>query len=104
MNKGWVENEDARVPLNICFDVDGTLIEQVGENEDTPKYDVIALFHFFEKKGNNMFIWSGGGVDYAERWSRKLALKATIVVKGSFKPDIAVDDMNVNLGVVNIRV
>jgi predicted HAD superfamily phosphohydrolase YqeG len=102
--KNWVENEDPKVPLNVAFDVDGTLIHQVGEAEDTPKYEVIALFHFFEKRGNNMFIWSGGGFDYAERWSQKLGLKATIAVKGSFKPDIAVDDMNVNLGVVNIRV
>ena len=51
-----------------------------------------------------MRIWSGGGVDYAERWSQELGLKATLVEKRSFKPDLAFDDMNVNLGIVNIRV
>ena len=56
---GWIENEDPREPLNIAFDVDGTLIHQVGESEDTPRYDVIAMFHFYEKLGNTMFIWSG---------------------------------------------
>jgi hypothetical protein len=101
---GWIENEEPRVPLNIAFDVDGTLIHQCGRSEDTPRYDVIAAFHFYEKLGYDMFIWSGGGVDYAERWSQKLNLKAKIVEKGSFKPAIAFDDMNVNLGVVNIRV
>jgi len=101
---GWIENEEPRVPLDIAFDVDGTLIHQVGVSEDTPRYDVIALFHFYEKLGNNMFIWSGGGVDYAERWSQKLGLKAKIIEKGSIKPHLAIDDMNVNLGIVNIRV
>lgn len=104
MMRGWIENEDSRVPLKIAFDVDGTLIHQVGAEEDTPKYDVISLFHFFEKRGNIMYVWSGGGVGYATRWVQKLGLKAIVVEKGSFKPDIAVDDMNVNLGVVNIRV
>ena len=101
---GWLENEEKSDPMFIAFDVDGTLIHQVGEAEDTPRYDVIQTFHFFESLGYSMFIWSGGGVDYAERWSQKLGLKATIVEKGSFKPDIAFDDMNVNLGIVNIRV
>jgi len=101
---GWIENEEARVPLIICFDVDGTLIHQVGESEDTPRYDIINLFHFFENLGNEMHIWSGGGMSYAERWSQKLGLKAKIIEKGSIKPDIAIDDMNVNLGKVNIRV
>ncbi len=103
MNK-FIENEEETSPLNVAFDVDGTLIHQVGEKEDTPRYDVITLFHFFEKRGNNMFIWSGGGVDYAERWANKLGLSAKIIPKGSIKPDLAIDDMNVNLGVVNIRV
>ena len=104
MKRGWIENEEEMTPLLIAFDVDGTLIHQVGEAEDTPRYCVIEVFHFFEKLGHTMYIWSGGGVDYAKEWSQRLGLKAKIVEKGSFKPDIALDDMNVNLGIVNIRV
>jgi len=101
---GWIENDESTIPLNIAFDVDGTLIHQVGEAEDTPRYDVIAIFHFYKNLGYNMFIWSGGGVSYAQRWSQKLGLKAKIIEKGSFQPDLVFDDMNVNLGIVNIRV
>ena len=90
--------------LTIAFDVDGTLIHQVGEKEDTPRYDIIALFKIYKNLGCEMYIWSGGGFDYAKRWSEKLGLDATIAVKGSFKPDIAVDDMEVELGKVNLRV
>ena len=75
---GWIENEEEQQILLIAFDVDGTLIHQVGAAEDTPRYDIIQTFHFFEKLGNEMFIWSGGGVDYAERWSQKLGLKAKL--------------------------
>lgn len=90
--------------ITICFDVDGTLIHQSGDGEDTPKYDNIALFHHFERLGCKMYIWSGGGMGYAERWAQKLGLKAEIAEKGSFKPDIAVDDMFVTLGKVNLKV
>ena len=94
--------------MKIAFDVDGTLIHQSGDKIDTPRYDVINLFLSFEKLGYEMYIWSGGGIDYAERWRDKLGLGAVVVEKGSFKPDIAVDDMahewEFNLGKVNLAV
>lgn len=88
----------------VAFDVDGTLIEQIGEKEDTPRYHVIQLFKLFESLGCEMIIWSGGGVDYADRWAQKLGLDAKIIEKGSIKVDIAFDDMQVNLGKVNVVV
>jgi len=98
--------------IRVAFDVDGTLIHQSGAGEDTPRYDVIALYHALEKFGCEMYIWSGGGVDYARRWRDKLGLfGAKVVVKGSFQPDIAVDDMDLDfrategsLGRVNLQV
>jgi hypothetical protein len=104
--------------VKIAFDMDSTLIygdspEHTfispisGEREslcDTPRYDVIAIFHAYEAMGFEMFIWSGSGVDYAKVKSARLGLQATVVEKGSFRPDIAVDDQDVNLGITNIRV
>lgn len=90
--------------LIIAFDVDGTLIHQVGEREDTPRYEIIQLFRSFEALGCHMIIWSGGGVDYATRWAEKLGLKAEIWAKGEGVPDIAFDDLVVELGKVNVRV
>lgn len=90
--------------ITVCFDVDGTLIHQNGSAgmpgslEDTPRYDVISFFLFLEKIGCTMFIWSGGGIDYATRWRDKLGLvRATVVAKGSFTPDLAIDDMDLSL-------
>lgn len=88
----------------IAFDVDGTLIEQVGEKADTPRYDIIEMFLKFHHLGCHMFIWSGSGMDWAERWRDKLGLEAQVVAKGSFTPDIAIDDCEVTLGKVNIKV
>jgi hydroxymethylpyrimidine pyrophosphatase-like HAD family hydrolase len=85
----------------IAFDVDGTLID----DRDTPRYDVVQLFKSFEYFGFKMYVWSGGGVDYATHWARKMGLNAEVVVKGSFTPDIAVDDIeDCTLGTVNIHV
>lgn len=94
--------------MEIAFDVDGTLIHQGGDKIDTPRYEIVNLFLAFKALGYEMYIWSGGGIDYAERWRDKLGLDAKVVEKGSFKPDIAVDDMahesEFNLGVVNLNV
>lgn len=104
--------------MKICFDVDGTLIHDgnpdykfispvSGLEEplcDTPRYEVIQMFHMYKAMGFEMGIWSGGGIDYAKHWAAKLGLSATILEKGSIRPDIAVDDLDVDLGVINIRV
>jgi hydroxymethylpyrimidine pyrophosphatase-like HAD family hydrolase len=110
---GMIDNSN----ITVAFDVDGTLIYQTGDKgmpgsiEDTPRYDVIQLFHTFQKLGCQMFIWSGGGVPYATRWMEKLGLQATVVEKGSFKPDITFDDLDLDmrdrersLGRVNVQV
>lgn len=82
----------------IAFDVDGTLIFGY-----FPNYHAIDLFRWFERNGWEMYIWSGGGIDYATRWAEKLRLKAKVVEKGSFIPEIAVDDEDVTLGKANIK-
>ena len=87
------------------FDVDGTLIYEMGDREDTPRYDVVDLYRKLERFGCEMWIWSGGGEDYAASWAVKLGLVgARIAEKGSFVPDIAVDNEVVELGRVNIKV
>jgi hypothetical protein len=90
--------------ISVAFDVDGTLIYQIGEKEDTPRYDVINFYHQFEKFGCTMYVWSSGGSDYANKWREKLGLQGIVVQKGSFEPDIAVDNEEVNIGKINIRV
>lgn len=95
----------------IAFDVDGTLTHQSGTGEDTPRYEVIQLFRTLQAFGCEMYVWSGGGRDYAERWAEKLGLDAKICTKGAFTPDIAVDDFPEDdqwfkspLGKTNIKV
>lgn len=89
---------------SIAFDVDGTLVHQTGEKEDMPRHEIIDLFRWFEEQGWVMYIWSQGGVEYANSFAIKLGLQAHIIEKGIITPDIAVDDENCDLGVVNIKV
>lgn len=92
---------DHNYKLTIAFDVDGTLIHL---SDNSPRYEVIDLFFKFKKLGFNMIIWSGGGIDYAKHWSRKLGLDARVLEKGSISPDITIDDMETAMGKVVIRV
>jgi hypothetical protein len=84
--------------------MDGTLLHHPGDLEDTPRYDVIDLFRWFQAHGHDMVIWSGGGIDYATRWARRMGLEARIIEKGSITPDLAVDDEEVKLGTLNLKV
>lgn len=87
----------------VCFDVDGTLIT-MGMEEPTPRYEIIQLLKWFQQ-AHKVFVWSGGGIDYAQRWVQKLGLGCEVIDKGSIVPDIAFDDMDgARLGRVTVRV
>jgi len=93
----------------ICFDVDDTLIVPcvaTGLDIDTPNYENIAIYRYFQKQGCHMIIWSGGGIDWATRWAEKLGLQPDEirVKEKSDDIDICFDDCIVDLAKVNIRV
>jgi hydroxymethylpyrimidine pyrophosphatase-like HAD family hydrolase len=88
--------------LKILFDVDGVLID----HNDKWIYSNIDLLLSFVKLGCQVFVASGGGVDYASMWVRRLSLEdqVTVIEKGSMEMDVAFDDRDVKLGKVNIKV
>lgn len=96
--------------MKIAWDVDDTLIVPsvaTGFPTDTPNYEVIALYRWFQAQGHYMIIWSGSGIDYAKRWAEKLGLKADeFPVKECREDvDIAFDDCSsAFLGKVTVHV
>jgi phosphoserine phosphatase len=100
-------HEHRKTRLLVAFDVDDTLIVPsvaTGYGRDTPNYDTIAMFKWFQAQGHHMIIWSGSGVDWAKTWAEKLGLEAEIRRKGDIEVDIAFDDCDVKLGKVNVKV
>jgi hypothetical protein len=51
-----------------------------------------------------MYIWSHSGIDHANEAKKRLGLIGKIVGKKSFKPEIALDDKEHDLGLVNLPV
>lgn len=95
--------------LKIAFDIDDTLIVPsvaTGLDIDTPNYENIAIYKYFQKQGCYMILWSGSGTDWATRWGEKLGLQPDeIRIKEKSEDiDIAFDDCEVDLAKVNIRV
>lgn len=101
----------------VAFDVDDTLIVPsvaVGFGNDVPNYEMvnIALWHIAQ--GHTVVIWSGSGIDWAQRWAEKLGLVHDNVCvwtkekvfnrAGEPIVDIAYDDCDVDLAKVNIKV
>lgn len=94
--------------MKVAFDVDDTLLVPSvasGFGRDTPNYENIAVYRWFQAQGHTMIIWSGSGVDWAKTWAEKFGLTADdFPTKGAYPVDIAFDDCDVNLGAVNVKV
>lgn len=95
--------------MRIAFDIDDTLLVPSvasGFGNDTPNYDTVALYKWFQAQGCTMILWSGSGVDWAKTWGEKLGLQPFEVYQKERRPDIdiAFDDCDVNLATVNVKV
>ena len=97
------------IKLKIAFDVDDTLIipsVALGFGNDTPNYEVITMYRFFQAQGHHMIIWSGSGIDWATRWGEKLGLNPDEIRRKQKCEDIdiAIDDCDVDLATINIKI
>lgn len=70
----------------IAFDIDGTLLDNEGIQPETLTYlrpqtsvnlDVVLLLQILSKKMKNtkIYVWSGGGKEYAENIVRRYGLE-----------------------------
>ena len=97
----------------IAVDIDGTLRCNCTETCRDVNEDVAELCRLLKKMKNTKLVaWSGGGSDYAQRFvdsdERLQAIfgrKCYSKIGASFKPDIAIDDIqDTALGVINLIV
>lgn len=96
--------------VTIAFDVDGTLRCNCTETCQDSNQDIVDLFRILRKfKNIELFVWSGGGKDYARRFVDlyKLPVKESNCISkfGAPQMDIAIDDIQeTNLGIINLIV
>jgi len=92
--------------MRIAFDVDNTLIKKGIDGRDVPRYEVIELLQWFADQRHHVYVWSGGGFDYARDWAEKLGLYNVGILSkdDTHNIDISVDDEDVELAKINIKV
>lgn len=96
--------------ITIAFDVDGTLRCNCTETCQDPNQRIVDLFRILQTfKNTKLYVWSGGGAEYALRFARLYDLPvkgANCISKfGAPKMDIAVDDIQETaLGIMNLIV
>jgi FMN phosphatase YigB (HAD superfamily) len=80
----------------VIFDVDGTLISK----DDIIRPGVLDLMLYLKNNNIKVVMWSGGGVDYADLWSRRIdpenKVGISILQKSmqyATKSDFVVDDV-----------
>lgn len=98
--------------LRICFDIDGTLRSTRDPKANEPNTRWHDVLRTFAKRTKNVevYVWSGGGKQYAEMYVRQynLPVKESHCISkigAPFKPDIAIDDIqDTALGEINLIV
>ncbi len=98
----------------IAFDIDDTLYKiRKEERDQVPDYDLIQVLRWFYNNGDNVYVWSAGGIDYAKTIVKKLGLDRMVTVipkvalgddSNPHQIDIAFDDCETKLAKVDIRV
>lgn len=74
-------------PLNIAFDIDDTIWKiNAKMRRQEPDYKLINVLLWFVENGDNVFVWSAGGVDYAKTIAAKLGLDEYVRIIP--KPDL----------------
>jgi hypothetical protein len=101
---------DKMKTISIAFDVDGTLRCNCTDTCRDLNENIANLFYIFKTfKNTKLYIWSGGGSDYAWRFAQLHELPITearcISKVGAPQMDIAIDDIqDTALGIINLIV
>lgn len=101
--------------MRIAFDVDDTLWKiNVKHRRQEPDYDLIQVMRWFISNGDEVFVWSAGGIDYAQTIVDKLGFTdfVKVIPKGAYGDksnpyniDITFDDdPSEQIGKVNVVV
>ncbi|HXP49425.1 MAG TPA: hypothetical protein VN922_05700 [Bacteroidia bacterium] len=108
-----------KAPINVAFDIDDTLYKISKYKEDgknrflqVPDYPLVGVLRWFHNNGDNIYVWSAGGVLYAEQIVVKLGLSewvTKVIPKDTasrdfYGIDIAFDDADPNMGKVNVKI
>lgn len=96
---------------HIAFDIDNTLHKVIespdGKFHQVPDYDLIGVLRWFANNGDQVYIWSAGGVDYATAFAQKFGLDKLVTVipkEAGTNMDLCFDDQEVTLAACNIQV
>jgi hypothetical protein len=104
--------------MKIAFDIDGTLwkIRIYKTNgtvvgDQVPDFDLIQVLRWFVANGDEVYVWSAGGTQYAQHIVDKLGLSefVTVITKNITASnhhdiDLTFDDEKVSLARTNVRV
>lgn len=96
--------------IRIAFDVDGTLRCNCTDDCQDPNTPILSLLRILKTfRNTEIYIWSGGGADYARRFAGlyKLPVKDSHCISkiGAPQMHIAIDDIqDTSLGTFNLIV
>lgn len=112
MTKTFEKSNKKINAINVAFDIDDTIwMVRPKHCDQVPDFRLISVLLWFVENGDNVFVWSGGGVEYAKTIVNKLGLDdyVTVIAKPPLgendpKIDLSFDDSEITLGKTNVLV
>jgi len=98
--------------MKIAFDIDKTLwLVDNERGKSFPNDELVNVLKWFHKNGDEVFVWSTGGEDYAKEIVEKIGVAklVSVITKPDFGKrhpdmDLAFDDSEKNLAKINVLV
>src|SRR3989344_2054024 len=98
--------------MKIAFDIDNTLwLVNNERGQSEPNANLLNVLKWFCSNGDEVYLWSSGGIEYTKEIATKLGIMDIIKIIekpdfGGHHPDmdIAFDDVEKNLARINILV
>ena len=81
-------------PLTFFVDVDDTFVRSYG-NKRIPIPEIIDRLKKLHQQGAELYCWSSGGAEYARNSAIEFSID-TIFTEFLPKPQVIIDDMNIN--------
>ena len=101
--------------MRVVFDIDDTLYQcrRVPPGGQFPDYGLIQVLQWFAFNGDEVYVWSAGGVEYARQIVERLGLENLVIVipkvalndaSNPHRIDLAFDDCETKLAKVDVIV
>ena len=93
--------------MKVAFDIDKTLwLVDNERGKNFPNHELVNVLKWFHKNGDEVFVWSTGGEDYAKEIVEKIGIAdlVSIITKTNYNLNDALELFHVLISYIHIEI